>query len=43
MVPFDKPMEEINGIIQKKEWILKKQDEHKRTRSEIKEHGYLPL
>lgn len=31
-VPFDKPMEEIKGIIQKKvQWIFKKQDEYKRT------------
>jgi len=43
-VPFDKPMEEINGIIQKKiQWILQKQYEHKRTKSEIREHSYLPL
>lgn len=42
-VPYDKPIEEIMGIIQKKiQWILKKQDEHTRTRAEIKEHSYLP-
>jgi len=42
-VPFDKPMGEIKEIIQKKiQWILKKQDEQKRTTSEFKEHSYLP-
>jgi len=42
-VPFDKPIEEIKEIIHKKiQWILKKQDEYKRTKSEIKEFSYLP-
>jgi len=41
-VPFDKSIDEINGIIQNKiQWILKKQDEHKRTKPEIKEYSYL--
>ena len=42
-VPFDKPLEEIKEIIQKKiQWILKKQDEYRKTTPEIKELSYLP-
>ena len=42
-VPFDKPLEEIKDIIQKKiQWILKKQDEYRKTKPEIKELSYLP-
>ena len=42
-VPFDKPLEEIKEIIQKKiQWILKKQDEYRKTKPEIKELSYLP-
>ena len=42
-VPFDKPLEEIKDIIQKKiQWILKKQDEYRKSQPEIKEHSYLP-
>ncbi len=42
-VPFEKPMEEIKEIIQRKiQWIFKKQDEYKRSKPEIKEYGYLP-
>ena len=42
-VPFDKPLEEIKEIIQKKiQWILKKQDEYRKTKPEVKEHIYLP-
>lgn len=43
-VPFDKPKEEIKEMIQKKiQWILRKQDEIKRTKPEIKEDiSYLP-
>ena len=42
-VPFDKPLEEINDIIQKKiQWILKKQDEYRKSKSEIEELSYLP-
>jgi len=41
-VPFDKPLEEIKDIIQKKiQWILKNQDEYKKTTPEIKELSYL--
>ena len=42
-VPFDKPLEEIKEIIQKKiQWILNKQDEYRKSKPEIKEHSYLP-
>ena len=42
-VPFDKPIEEIHEIIQKKiQWIFKKQEEYKRNKPEIKEYSYLP-
>ena len=42
-VPCDKPLEEIKDIIQKKiQWILKKQDEYRKTTPEIKELSYLP-
>ncbi len=42
-VPWDKPLEEIKEIIQKKiQWILKKQDEYRKTTPEIKEIIYLP-
>jgi predicted metal-dependent hydrolase len=42
-VPLDKPLEEIKEIIQKKiQWILKKQDEYRKSKPEIKEHSYLP-
>ena len=42
-VPWDKPLEEIKEIIQKKiQWILKKQDEYRKTTPEIKELSYLP-
>lgn len=42
-VPFDKPMEEIKEIIQRKiQWIFKKQEEYKMTKTEIKEYSYLP-
>ncbi len=42
-VLFDKPLEEIKDIIQKKiQWILKKQDEYSKTKREIKELSYLP-
>jgi len=43
-VPFDKPMEEITELIHKKiHWILKKQEELKRIKPEIKEYySYLP-
>ncbi|MGB9169465.1 MAG: SprT family zinc-dependent metalloprotease [Nitrososphaeraceae archaeon] len=42
-VPFDKPMEEIKEIIQRKiQWIFKKQEEYKRNKSEIKVYSYLP-
>ena len=40
---MDKPLEEIKEIIQKKiQWILKKQDEYRKTTPEIKELSYLP-
>jgi hypothetical protein len=42
-VPFDKPLEEIKDIIQKKiQWVLKKQDEYRKTTPEINELSYLP-
>src|SRR5215208_6691050 len=42
-VPLDKPLEEIKEIIQKKiQWILKKQDEYRKSKPEINEHSYLP-
>jgi predicted metal-dependent hydrolase len=42
-VPWDKPLEEIKEIIQKKiQCILKKQDEYRKTTPEIKEIIYLP-
>jgi predicted metal-dependent hydrolase len=42
-VPFDKPLEEIKEIIQKKiHRILKKQDEYRKTTPEIEELSYLP-
>jgi predicted metal-dependent hydrolase len=42
-IPFDKPLEEIKEIIQKKiQWILKKQKEYRKTKPEIKKLNYLP-
>lgn len=42
-VPFDKPMEEIKEIIQRKiQWIFKKQEEYKRIKPEINQFSYLP-
>src|SRR5688572_33086089 len=39
-VPFDKSLEEIREIIQKKmQWILKKQDEYRKSKPEIKERS----
>jgi predicted metal-dependent hydrolase len=41
-VPFDKPLEEIKEIIQKKiQWILKKQDDYRKTKPQINELSYL--